>query len=104
MVLYITSLAQMQGLIESGKPLIIDFTAEWCGPCRGIAPTFESYATQYSYSINFVKVDVDQAPAVAEFFGVKSMPTFIAFRNNAKIMQFSGANAVALKNMVQQLI
>jgi thioredoxin 1 len=58
-----------------GLPLVVDFTASWCGPCKRVAPVFDSLASQHPTAI-YVKVDVDALPATAASFGITSMPTF----------------------------
>ncbi len=64
----------------SSKPVLVDFWAEWCGPCRMIAPTFEKLARNFANEITFAKVDVDELPEVASRYAVRSIPTLILFR------------------------
>jgi thioredoxin len=65
---------------SSAKPVLVDFWAEWCGPCRMLAPTFEKLAQHFGDEITFAKVDVDELPDVAGRYGVRSIPTLILFR------------------------
>lgn len=75
----------------SGKDtVIVDFWAEWCGPCRQFAPTFEKAATQHS-DIVFGKVDTEAQPELAEFFNIRSIPTLMVFRENVVLYSQAGA-------------
>jgi thioredoxin len=65
----------------SAKPVLVDFWAEWCGPCRMIAPTFEKLAQNFGNDITFAKLNVDELPEVAGRYAVRSIPTLILFRD-----------------------
>ena len=67
-------------IISSGKPVIIDFWAEWCGPCRIIAPVVEEMANDYDGKVVVGKVDVDNNPSITAKFGVRSIPTAVGAR------------------------
>ncbi|XP_030049603.1 thioredoxin-like [Microcaecilia unicolor] len=84
------------------KLVVIDFTATWCGPCRNIAPFFEDLAKQ-NPDVLFFKVDVDDAQDIAAFCAIKCMPTFLFYKNNTKIHEFSGANKDTLAAKVSEL-
>lgn len=64
-------------LIESGKPVVIDFWAEWCGPCRTIAPVVEELASEYDGRVTIGKCDVDENNTVAMQFGIRNIPTIL---------------------------
>ncbi len=68
-------------VLKSEKPVLVDFFATWCGPCRMIAPTVEEIAEEYGDKIKVVKADVDTMPEVSMEYGVMSIPTLIVFKN-----------------------
>jgi thioredoxin 1 len=70
-------------VVKSGKPVVVDFWAEWCGPCRMIAPIIEDLAKEYSEKIVVAKCDVDNSPMVAAKFGIRNIPTILFFKNGA---------------------
>ena len=77
--------------IESGqKAVFVDFWAEWCGPCRALAPAFERLAEKYGNEVTFAKVNVDELPELAEKFAIRSIPTLLLVREGRVIEQFSG--------------
>lgn len=67
-------------VIQSGVPTLVDFWAEWCGPCRAFAPTLEKYAREMAGKVRVVKVNVDQARATASRYRIQSIPTLVLFR------------------------
>lgn len=77
--------------IPTNKNVVIDFFADWCGPCKMIAPKFSELEAQFP-SIEFLKVNVDDAEDVAERFGVRAMPTFIFMKKSKVIGKVEGAN------------
>lgn len=83
------------------KLVVVDFTAQWCGPCKAMAPKFAKMADEIK-DVVFLKVDVDDAPDVSEHCGIKCMPTFHFYKNGQKVDEFSGANEDSLKAKVSQ--
>jgi thioredoxin 1 len=78
-------------VLKSDKPVIVDFWATWCGPCRMMAPTFEDLAREYQGRMVFAKLDVDQNPRVAGRYGVMSIPTLMIFAGGRPVDQLVGA-------------
>ncbi len=68
-------------VIESSIPVLVDFWAQWCGPCKAIAPILEDVAQQNSAKVKVVKLDVDQNPSTPPKFGVRGIPTLILFKD-----------------------
>ena len=86
-------MANFQEIINSDKPVLIDFSAEWCGPCKMIAPILEEVAKEYDGKIQIAKMDVDANQAVPSKFGIRGIPTLILFKNGAVAAQKVGAMA-----------
>jgi thioredoxin 2 len=90
---------------NSDIPVIVDFWAEWCGPCKMMAPAFEQAAETFALKARFAKLNTEEQPPVAARFGIRSIPTIIAFKNNQEIDRVSGAmSAEQLKQWVGRLI
>jgi len=78
-------------IINSNMPVLVDFYANWCPPCKTMAPIIEALATDYSGRIVFSKLNCDEEPAIARQFSVSSIPTFIFFKNGSPVKQVIGA-------------
>ena len=78
-------------VLESEKVVLVDFWAEWCGPCKIIAPTIEKISNDYEGKIKVGKLDVDSNPSTSSGFGIRSIPTLLLFKGGVPIDQIVGA-------------
>ena len=77
-------------VLKSDVPVLVDFTATWCGPCKQLAPIVEKLADDFAGQVRVGKCDIDDAPGTAQKYGVRSVPTVMVFMNGQKIAQHVG--------------
>jgi thioredoxin 1 len=91
--------------LNSGSPLVVDFWAEWCGPCKMIAPIIEELSEEYSGKINIGKIDVDDNNEISTRFGIRNIPTILFFKNGQLVDKQVGATQKSvLTQKVQALL
>ncbi len=90
-VVKVTNEKNFTEMISGSKPALVDFWADWCGPCHMMAPIIEGLAKKYSGRMEFAKLNIDESPRIAELYMVNSIPTFIIFKNGKEAERVIGA-------------
>ncbi len=80
-----------QEVLEADTVVLVDFWAEWCGPCKMVAPVLDDLSQEYDGKIKFTKVDVDENPQTAMKYGIRSIPTLLVFKGGSPVDQVVGA-------------
>jgi thioredoxin 1 len=92
-------------ILQSNIPAVVDFWAEWCAPCRAIAPIIKDLAGTYEGRVKIVKMNVDECPQVPGRYNVRAIPTVLAFRGGRVVEQLQGARPkAAFEEMIKKLL
>ena len=90
-------------VLNADRPVLVDFWAAWCAPCRMLAPTVEAVAEKYASNARVVKLNVDDNPAVSQRYGIKGIPTLILFKNGKEEERVVGATSeAAISRMIEK--
>ena len=104
-VVHVTESNFEEEVVKSDVPVLVDFWAEWCGPCKMIAPILDEIAKEYGERLKICKIDVDSNPEIAPKFGIRGIPTLIMFKNgNAESTKVGAVSKNQLIEFVDEVI
>jgi len=94
-----------QVVLQSNRPVLVDFWAEWCGPCRTLAPIVEAVAKRYAGAAHVFKLNVDDGPTVTQRYGIQGIPTLIVFKDGEEKERIIGASSQeTISRMIDKLL
>ncbi len=104
-IVHVTDASFDEEVLNSDTPVLVDFWAEWCGPCKMIAPVLDELAQEYQGQIKVCKIDVDANPDIPPKFGIRGIPTLIVFKGgNAEATKVGALSKSQLTEFVQEVI
>ena len=104
-VVHVTESNFEEEVVKSDVPVLVDFWAEWCGPCKMIAPILDEIAKEYGEKLKVCKIDVDSNPEIAPKFGIRGIPTLIMFKDgNAESTKVGAVSKSQLVEFVDEII
>lgn len=104
-VVHVTDETFEAEVVNSGVPVLLDFWAEWCGPCKAISPILDDLANEYDGKVKIAKLDIDNSPNVPAQFGIRGIPTLIVFKDGKEVDRQVGAGPKAqYKKMIDNAL